>query len=363
MADQTNTAAIIPAVGKDVEIVNRAIPKPGPKDVLIRISIAGVNPIDRVRQLYGFAVSSWPKVIGSDGTGVVAAVGSDVSEFKVGDRVIAAFDGFVTADNDRESYQTYALAPTLTTAKLPDSFSFAQGSTISLVTLAASIVFFGAFKLAVPGATSSPEGTVALPTAGSTKPIVLIWGGGSSVGNVAIQLAHFLGFTVYATASPRHHARLQKLGADVVVDYSDPEKAEAELLAAAAKDGGKAQIRYALDVIIDTKKTLPIVEQILLKSKAATASDVVPTLVHVGMVNDYTWQEGLVHEFATAVDGWTTRTDVSKWLFGNLTQWLEDGTFVPPAARVVPGGLNGLQAALNQALTGVSGEKLILEIA
>ncbi|CAK7230798.1 hypothetical protein SBRCBS47491_007708 [Sporothrix bragantina] len=360
MAEKINTAAVLPALGKDLELVTLPVPTPGPADVLIRIRVIAVNPIDRVRQMFGFMVPSFPKVLGSDATGVVEAVGSDVTEFKVGDRVVAVTDGFIGGDNGREAYQTYTVAQAATTAKLPDSVPLVKGSTITLVLMTAASIIFDGLKFQVPGSEPSAEAK-ALPAAG-TAPIIAIWGGGSCVGGQTIQLAKFLGFSVYTTASPQHHDRLKKLGADVVVDYASPEQAVEQLLAAADKAG--KQILYAVDTVNDTEKTIPNLEKLLLQSAASRSSSEEGILVHINMLPKYEWQSGLKPQFVTASHVWTSRKDIGAWLFGsgNLTRWLADGTFVPPTARIVPGGLGGLQAALNQIKGGVRGEKLVVEV-
>lgn len=360
MSDQTNHAAVLPGVGKDLELTTLPVPTPGPNDVLIRTSYTAINPVDRIRQLYGFQVPTTPKVIGSDSTGTVVAVGAEAaSTYKIGDRVIAVTDGFIKGDNGRESYQTFTVAPTLTTSKLPDNLSLLEGSTVALVAMTAGIIFFEGFKFSIPG---TKDQSKPLPNTTNSKPILVVWGGASSLGSVTIQLARILGFTVFATASPRHHERLQKIGAEVVVDYSDADAAVEKILAAA----GDRPIVYGVDAINDADKTIPFVEKILVKSATATGSSAIPHLVHVNVLPKYKWKDGLTHQEIDATSIWTKRTDVGEYIFvsGNLSSWLADGKIVPPPARVVPGGLGGLQSALNQIKTSaVSGEKLVVEVA
>ncbi|ERT02129.1 hypothetical protein HMPREF1624_00426 [Sporothrix schenckii ATCC 58251] len=358
MADQTNNAVILPAIGKDFELTTRPVPVPGPDDVLVRTNFAAVNSVDRIRQLYGFQVPTTPKVIGNDTTGTVVSVGANaVSTYKVGDRVIAAADGVATGDDDHESYQNFVAVPTLTTAKLPENLTLLQGSTVATIALTASHILFDGLKFSIPGA---KEQTKPLPAAGS-KPILVVWGGASSVGSLTVQLAHKQGFAVFAVASPRHHERLQKFGAEVTVDYSDPEATVEKLLAAA----GQRTISYAADTATDPSKTLPHLENLLLKSAAATSSTAVPELAYVNFAPEHKWKEGITSGFVNIVTAWSDRKDISEWLFvsGNLTSWLADGTIVPPTARVIPGGLGGLKAALTESQGGLSGERLVLEVA
>ncbi|KIH88424.1 hypothetical protein SPBR_06640 [Sporothrix brasiliensis 5110] len=349
MADQTNNAVILPAIGKDFELTTRPVPVPGPDDVLIRTNFAAVNGVDRIRQLYGFQVPTTPKVVGSDVTGTVVSAGANAaSTYKVGDRVIAAADGIATGDDDHEAYQNFVAVPTLTTAKLPENLTLLQGSTVSTIALTASHILFDGLKFSLPGA---KEQTKPLPAAGS-KPILVVWGGASSVGSLTVQLAHKLGFAVFAVASPRHHEKLQKFGAEVTVDYSDPEATVEKLLAAA----GQRTISYAADTATDPSKTLPHLENLLLKSAAATSSTAVPDLAYVNFAPEHKWKEGITSQFVNIGSTWSNRKDIAEWLFvsGNLASWLADGTIVPASARVIPGGLGGLKAALNEIQSGLS---------
>ncbi|CAK7218842.1 hypothetical protein SEUCBS140593_003690 [Sporothrix eucalyptigena] len=360
MPEKTNIAALLPGVGKDLELAAQPIPTPGPKDVLIRSHAIPINPVDRARQLTGYTLKSFPAILGTDLAGVVEAIGSDVTDLKAGDRVLATVDGIITGDKSREAFQTYTVARASTTAKLPDSVSFVEGSTIGVAIVTAAMIFFDGFKFQIPGSEASADFRP-LPTAGEA-PIVVIWGGASNIGLVTIQLAKILGFTVYATASQQHHAKLQKLGANVMVDYADADAA-VEHFVAAAKKAGK-QILYAVDTINKLEKTTPFVQQALLKSAAATPSPAKAGLVYINRI-EYGWDESIEARFITATDVWERRFDIGHWIFtsGNLTRWLADGTFAPPPARVLPGGL----AALNEGLVlikggGVHGEKLVVEV-
>ena len=348
----SNTAAILLGAGEAPVLTTRAIPTPGPGDVLIRARAVAINPIDHARHL-GFLVKAYPVVIGSDIAGVVEAVGSDVGAFKKGDRVAAVLDGFMSGNNDREAFQTYALAPMLTTAKLPDALSFVQGATVSLVLQTAAIIYFDGLGIPIP--------ETAAVSASRTGTSVVIWGGASGVGQMAIQLGSHLGFNVLATASPRHHDRLQSLGARLVVDYADPAAAAEAILAASAD----APVAYAIDCVNSAEKTTPYLEAILERSTSATKK-----LAHTNALRGYTWKHGVEHQFVNATDIHARRQDVGRWLFAdkngagdNITTWLAKGTFVPPPAKVLAGGLaEGIKAGLELINGGVRGEKLVVEV-
>lgn len=71
------------------KVYERAVPKPGPDEILVKIKAAALNPIDWILALkisLGFPVS-YPLVLGSDAAGVVDQVGDNVKDYQAGDRV------------------------------------------------------------------------------------------------------------------------------------------------------------------------------------------------------------------------------------------------------------------------------------
>ncbi|KLU93158.1 hypothetical protein MAPG_12096 [Magnaporthiopsis poae ATCC 64411] len=93
MATQTaNIAAVVPAAGADFVIEEQPMPVPGPGEILIRNRAIALNPIDWKRRDRNFWIT-YPAILGLDAAGEVAALGPDVKDFKVGDRVASMLDG------------------------------------------------------------------------------------------------------------------------------------------------------------------------------------------------------------------------------------------------------------------------------
>ncbi|KAG6810940.1 hypothetical protein H0H93_014660, partial [Arthromyces matolae] len=88
------------------------IHEPGPGQVLVKVEVAGLNPVDWKIQKYGFDLP-YPVVLGSDVAGVVHNVGENVSNFAVGDRIL--FQGNWTFD--KGGYQEYTLVDAELAAK------------------------------------------------------------------------------------------------------------------------------------------------------------------------------------------------------------------------------------------------------
>jgi NADPH2:quinone reductase len=173
-------------------------PKPAAGQVLVRVHAIGVNPYDTAMRAGTYAVKPpLPYTPGSDGAGVIEAVGPAGSHVVMGDRVYMAKT--VTG-----AYAEYAIALDSQVHPLPANITFAQGAGIWV-----------------------PYGTayhalyhVAQVHAAET---VLIHGASGGVGIAAVQLARVLGLTVFGTASTEKGRDLVlREGAHQVFDHSKP---------------------------------------------------------------------------------------------------------------------------------------------
>ena len=180
-----------------LEEIERLAPEPG--EVLIRIAGTSVNPADvkaRAGELaHMFPAERLPLLLGFDASGRVEEVGAGVTDWKPGDAVY----GFPGAD--RGTFAEYVCLRADKIAAPPRSIPLADAGAVPL---AAMTAWHG------------------LMTQGEAQPgqRVLIQGGSGGVGHFAVQFAHRLGATVYATASGRNKDFLRELGADVAIDYN-----------------------------------------------------------------------------------------------------------------------------------------------
>jgi NADPH:quinone reductase-like Zn-dependent oxidoreductase len=140
--------------GRPSQTVTRPIPTVSLDEVLVRNYAIATNPVDWKMQDSGSYIQSYPAVLGSDGCGIIAAVGSSVTKFKVRDRV-TGFAGVIFLGNaDHGAFQTYTLVKEITTLKLPDFLSFEEGATFPMAFATAAIALY--VVLGVP----RPTGTV-----------------------------------------------------------------------------------------------------------------------------------------------------------------------------------------------------------
>lgn len=174
-------------------------PDPGQGEVLVRVRAAGLNPVDfktREGQLKVVQRYSLPAVMGNELAGVVEAIGDGVTRFGPGDRVFARMP-----KDHMGAFTDYAVMPEDHLALMPASLDFETAAGVPLAGLTALQALRDELNL----------------TEGSR---VFIPGGAGGVGTFAIQLAKWLGAEVTTTASPPGRALVERLGADVVIDYT-----------------------------------------------------------------------------------------------------------------------------------------------
>ena len=189
-------------------------PKPAPlaDEVVIRVGYVAINPVDWKVQTYGVIINTFPNVLGTDVAGVIVQVGSGVTRLKNGQRVIGHCSNLYTQKPTDAAFQNFATVKDTLTAPIPDELPFANAAVLPLGFSTAASGLFVKSAMALPFPSLTPTET------GKT---VLIWGGSSSVGANAVQLAKSAGMTVITTASPKNRDFVEALGADKVIDHAN----------------------------------------------------------------------------------------------------------------------------------------------
>ncbi|MEP1931456.1 MAG: zinc-binding alcohol dehydrogenase family protein [Roseibium sp.] len=182
------------------------LPKPSPegRDILVAVKAVSINPVDTKVRAPKDTVEETPRVLGWDASGVVEAVGPEVTLFKAGDEVYYAGD--ITRSGTNSEFQ---LVDERIVGSKPESLSFAEAAALPLTTITAYESFFDRLGIDRDG--------------GNKGESILIIGAGGGVGSIGIQLAKAAGLTVIATASrPETTAWVKDLGADHVVNHREP---------------------------------------------------------------------------------------------------------------------------------------------
>jgi NADPH:quinone reductase len=177
-------------------------PDPGPGEVRVRIQVSGVNPTD-----WKSRAGATPRPIdefqipNQDGAGVIDAVGAGVDPARIGERVWVWF----AAHGQRwGTAAEWTVVPAERAVRLPDRASMELGASLGVPAMTAHRCLFA-------------DG----PVHGKT---VLVAGGAGAVGHFAIELAKRAGARVVSTvSSPRKGELAAAAGADLVVNYTDPD--------------------------------------------------------------------------------------------------------------------------------------------
>jgi NADPH:quinone reductase-like Zn-dependent oxidoreductase len=229
------------------------IPKPAPKDneVLIKVRASTVSSGDcRVRSLTmppGFGLLARPalgfngprqKILGSELSGDVEAVGKNVNRFKAGDKVFAS-----TGSKLGCHVEYKCIAEDAAIAHKPENLSYEQAAALS----------FG--------------GNTALHflRKGNLRPgeKLLVNGASGSIGSTAVQLGKHLGAHVTGVCGPTNLDLVRSLGADAVIDYTK-------------QDFTKSGVAY--DVVLDTVGTAPYSRSAIVMAKGGRLLAVVGSL-------------------------------------------------------------------------------------
>ena len=213
----TNTAAWVVAAHKPLEVKSAPYTRPRAGEMVIQNHAVAINPIDWLTPLIGNFVLPWityPFIFGCDLAGEVVEVGEGVTRFSVGDRVLAHAMGMNQKRNRAAegAFQEYTVVLAHMAAPIPDTLSYENAAVLPLTLSTAACGLFQNDQLALQYPSGNPKPT------GKT---LLIWGGSTSLGSNAIQLAVAAGYEVITTASPRNFAYVKKLGASQVFDYHE----------------------------------------------------------------------------------------------------------------------------------------------
>jgi len=196
-------------------------PVPGPDQVVVRLHAAALNHLDLfIREGMPTLKLTLPHILGADGAGHIASVGSDVTELEVGDRVALnpgitcgrceyclrgeeslCADYKILGEHLPGTYAEQVAVPAQNALKIPTDLGFETAA-------AAPLVFGTAWRMLVTRAAIRPGEDV------------LILGAGSGLSIAALQIAKLAGCTVFVTSSSDEKLQKAKaLGADVLVNY------------------------------------------------------------------------------------------------------------------------------------------------
>lgn len=382
----SHAAAIMPAPRARLTATTLPTPTPDADEVLVRVRAVAVNPVDWVIQGTSRITYRWlrsPAVLGSDVAGEVLAIGANVTRFRVGQRVFGLATG---TDRGRDplregAFQDATVLSERLTAATPASLTDEEAAVLPLGLSTAACALFQPAHLALPlpsaGAAESAGSAEPAEGAGGRAGVVVVWGGSTSVGMNAIQLARAAGYDVVSTASPRNAELVRSLGADAVADHTSPSAVD-ELVAAigsrpvaGAVALGAGSADACIEILARTGGT-----RLALASTPYSLADLaggrrlfpamIPVFSRIGLATARSMLRARrrgIH--AAFVWGSSLRDDaLGPRLWGEVVpRLLAEGRLrALPEPMVVGTGLAAIQNALDRQRAGVSARKVVVRL-
>ena len=297
-----------PQALQDIELPE---PIAGPRDLLVEVNAISVNPVDTKVRQNAQPDPGTAKVLGWDVAGVVKAVGSDVSLFKVGDKVFYA-GSIARAGANSERH----VVDERIVGHMPKSLGFAEAAALPLTAITAWELLFDRLGIA--------QGKTDLHQR------LLIVGAAGGVGSILTQLASQLtGLKVIGSASrPETQAWVRELGADVIVDHRQP-------LSEALLQAGIDAVTHVASLTQTDQHLAQLVEALAPQGKLALIDD--PKALDISLLKrkslslhwefmytrslfetpDMIEQHHLLNRVAELIDAGTLRTTVGEH-FGTI---------------------------------------------
>ncbi|KAL0937407.1 uncharacterized protein CTRU02_207138 [Colletotrichum truncatum] len=352
-------------LGKLIVVTDRHVPKLAPDEVLVHVQAVAANPSDWKM------TSQFPcpgAGCGMDFCGVVVAVGDGVapsSGIQSGDVVAGAVHGANPADPEAGSFAEYTCAIADLLWKVPPTWSFTDAAAVGGCCVATvGLALFAGDALGL-------QFRLNQFTSGSKPPLILVHGGSTASGTMAIQLANLCGFRVIATCSPRNATMVLSYGAEHTFDYNSPS------CASDIRSYTSNSLHYILDTIVDPK-SIVIADKAMGRSGGryagleALPQDVLDGSGSTRKVIKWTYvmgtsmigrEEGLTGPYYSKPR--PERRAFGKWWFRTVVQELMDkGLLRPHPVKLMDGGLDRVPEGVSMLQKKlVSGEKLVYNLA
>ncbi|PYH83542.1 GroES-like protein [Aspergillus uvarum CBS 121591] len=350
-----NVAGLIHTPGEPIalEAVDQWVPADG--ELLVRVEAVNFNPIDAKLQRSDLFQSTYPLIVGFTFAGTVIATGRGVESVQRGDRVAVARWGRTGDDHRFGALQRYALALEQNTLRLDlesTTFEVASGLIANLATVVSALsIHMGLAKPPLDGSVQP------LPPPHSNmdarRKRLLVYGGSSAVGGLAVQYAAAAGYEVVTTASPANRPLVKaRKAATHIIDHCQPrEDLLDEIRAHGPYDGGifeaigsQTTTQLMADLLRDTGGQF-------FSTSPSPGDDRLPANV------TKTWS-GYSEDLVTNPEN----RELRAWYMERfLPRVLKNGTIWPNPGLWLPGGLRSAQRALVLLHEGkVSGKKVLI---
>ena len=345
----TQNAIVIRAAKKAELVSDRSIPKLRDDYILVKTATVAINPTDWKHIDF---LATEGALAGCDYAGTVEEVGKLVTkQWKKGDRVAGFAHGGDAVQRENGSFAEYIVAKGDVQMAIPNGVSFEEAATLGVGVFTVGQGLYQSLGLPFP----TEPAKEAFP--------VLIYGGSTATGSLAIQFAKLSGLTVIATSSPKNFSLCKSIGADAVFDYNDPSAAEQ------IRHYTNNNLKYAFDTI-SLEQSAAICAAALSSASGCTYSSLLKVkLPRDDIENKYTLVYTVANEyFRMGQEGpeFPAKREDFEFAkkFGDIAEkLLAEGKFKvhPPSVR--KGGLKGVLEGLQEMREGkVSAEKLVYRV-
>ncbi|KAL9122906.1 MAG: hypothetical protein Q9187_000536 [Circinaria calcarea] len=330
------------------------IPRTQDDEVLVRVCCVALNPYDSKSSDLSPSLGA---TSGCDFSGEVVTIGRAVKKsLSIGDRVCGCVFGNNPNERDNGAFAEFVAVPGDLVFKLPPDMSFQTAATLALGMATVGMALYHGLRLPLP---RSPARMPA-----SEPRFVLVYGGGTATGTLAIQTIRLSGMVPVTTCSPRNFSLVKSLGAAGAFDYHLA-TCGADILAYT-----KNSLEYALDCISDTE-SMKICYTAIGKNggqymaldpfpvRAHTRRDIKPDwMIMFTMFNKpINWQKPFQRDPQPK-----DREFAERW-FQVAQGLIDDGAIIPHPHEERPGGFAGVIDGLDRVRKGkVWGSKLVYRL-
>jgi len=359
--------AVVLQEDRKVKVEHRPIPVPGPKEALLKVVAVGQNPTD---WKHAATMTQPGLIMGCDFVGTVESWGAEVPHVAKSDpppkpskdedavqkgqlRYGFVRGGYTSPHTGvaKGAFAEYIAVDWDLTGLVPENVTAEQAASIPIPYATAVQALFMRLKL--------PQ----YPAKSENGEWILIWSGSTAVGQYAIQLAKLIGLRVATTASQKKWDLMKSLGAEVVVDYKDPDAAKK------LKEGTNDSIQYGLDCISE-KGSIQTAQQAFrpsgghlitilfdLRNLPRPEVKTESTLTYVVLGEDHGFGKGAHAQFKTSDE---ERATYVRWL---RVGWEIFGKgLVKPLEVEVVGGLDDVQKGFDMMKEGKNKCKIVYKV-
>lgn len=328
-----------------------------PNEALIKVHVAASNPKDYLH-LIARGVSSNS---GDDLAGTVVAMGPQVSKLRIGDRVAA----FHPMGQPYGAYAEYATAPAHTVFRIPEFVSFAEGSTIPLVSLTAALTLFRRQGFAAPWEPNAED---------LNRMPLLVYAATTALGTYAVKLAKLAGVGPVIAIGGGSSGYLKDVldSHDFFLDYrSGMERVKKDVAQIVSEN--HLSLNHAIDAFNEDESWVHIAQLLNSGGKVSVFSgalkyeeEAIPKHVQiiytfVGTGHEGAYRPGMPKQ--PPVEEAQGDIEFANKFFSWTEDVLQQATYTGHPYEVIPGGLEGVSEGLNRLRSGkAAGKKFVYEI-